>query len=381
MILIIFILNLILADEIKLNFIDRNYDTKIEIDSLNIINPDYGIDTTLINPKSVDLKNLLIINSVELKNFGVVYTNNILKITSKEIINHIEIIDLLGKKVFEENPNSYNYEKNISLNKKLSFIILTIGNKRYSQKLYNVNQEIYQSPSILLSSKDKWQFTPYKDKYRDTTYIFTDDMLQCDSLDIELKRERYFVRISFNLKNTNYSKKINKMDPATHEKYDTNYSKILDIKDVIAFKLFEDKNIENSGLFEQCGYYFDDYFKSGFTNITITEDYEPTIYTFNVNFEDDNITEIFYHRYYMYRSSTYASSCDIKSINVNLSESLPLEDKNIEFNLKSFSDFSYRIHNDYNASYEFIDEFTSKYKSKTENNDEIILNFSIEKLD
>lgn len=196
MILIIFILNLILADEIKLNFIDWNYDTKIEIDSLNIINPDYGIDTTLINPKSVDLKNLIIINSVELKNFGVVYNNNMLKITSKEVINHIEIIDLLGKKILNTSPNTNEFQKNINLNENLCFLILTIGNKIYSQKLYNVNQNSYQSPSILLSEKDKWQFTPYKENFRDTTYILNDDMLLSDSLDIELKRIRYRVSIS-----------------------------------------------------------------------------------------------------------------------------------------------------------------------------------------
>lgn len=244
MIFLIFILNFLSADELKLNFIDWNYDTKIEIDSLNIVNPDYGIDTTLINPKTVDLRNLLIINSVELKKFGVVYSNNILKITSKEIINHIEIIDLLGKKVFEANPNSYNYEKNISLNENLSFIILTIGNKRYTQKLYNVNQEVFYSPSILLSAKDKWQFTPYKDKYRDTTYIFTDDMLLGGSLDIELKRERYKVSMSFNFEKISVSNNDVDFNPVTNENIgrDTNY--ITTMNKTINFILFEQKHFK-----------------------------------------------------------------------------------------------------------------------------------------
>jgi hypothetical protein len=238
---IFLLLHIINAKDLKLNFVDWNYNTKIEIDSLNIKHLDYKIDTTIINPTSIDVAKLLSMKSINLKNYGVVYNNNILKISSNEIINNIEIIDLLGKRILNNSPNSNEFQKNINLNENLSFLILTIGNKRYFQKLYNINQNFYQSPSILLSQKDKWQFTPYKDNYRDTKYLFTDDIILRDSMNIDLKRVRYRVNISsgsLKIRRHFYSFSSNPSNGDTQRKdtttfYDRGFS--------ISMVIFEDK--------------------------------------------------------------------------------------------------------------------------------------------
>ena len=76
MFLLMLMLNILSAQEMQLEFNDWNYDTKIEIDSLNIRNIGLGIDTPLINPKNVDITSLLIFNDVEqdkIKDFSLNY--------------------------------------------------------------------------------------------------------------------------------------------------------------------------------------------------------------------------------------------------------------------------------------------------------------------
>lgn len=383
MFLLIFIFNILSAQEVTLEFNDWNYDTKIEIDSLNIRNIGLGIDTTLINPKSIDIHNLLIINDVEeerLNKYSLNYSSNILKINSKEIINNLKVIDLLGKTIFEDSPNNTSFEKSINLQENLTFVILTINNKTYSQKLYNINEEFYKSPSLIMNDESTWYFTPYKEKYRDTTYTFQNYQLK-DTLNLNLKRERYLVEILFNLKNVYYSYKEHSFNPGTHESKDSTYINNIDIKDKLLFKLFDEKTNKNNGYYDVCNDIEIEYIKSGFKIFNSNEEQEPTIYSINIIFENDKIIEVIYNKFYRYRSGTYSSSCISKEIDLILNENIKLEDINIELNYKKLYSFSYKIKDDENWSNYFKDEFTSKFNGNVEDDDEIILNISIKKLD
>jgi len=373
MFLLIFIFNILSAQEVTLEFNDWNYDTKIEIDSLNIRNIGLGIDTTLINPKSIDIHNLLIINDVEeerLNKYSLNYSSNILKINSKEIINNLKVIDLLGKTIFEDSPNNTSFEKSINLQENLTFVILTINNKTYSQKLYNINEEFYKSPSLIMNDESTWYFTPYKEKYRDTTYTFQNYQLK-DTLDIDLKRKRYSISLNINLNEVLVQNHNIDYDPSSGKNYgkDTTYKTPLTLNRSII--LYEKKHSDFIFVFE-C---------SNNANLLVSGDgyIESNISGNNTNafqllFKGDSISVINTGYKYYNSNGGFDFSCTSEVLKMRLTHPISLENSLRELT-NSEMYFNYEFYSD-NKSGSYYSNSTSK------NNLGVVdISLSIQKLD
>lgn len=344
MFLLMLMLNILSAQEVQLEFNDWNYDTKIEIDSLNIKNLGLGIDTTLINPKSVNIHNLLIINDVEeerLNKYNLNYSSNILKINSKEIINNIKVIDLLGKIIFEESPNNTSFEKSINLQENLTFLILTINNKTYSQKLYNINEEFYKSPSVILNDQDTWYFTPYKEKYRDTTYTFQNYQLK-DTLDIDLKRERYLVSISTSnviIKRNYY---MFSMNPANNEVYEENKDSFYERVFSVTLVLFETK-YSDFNIYSICPEERHLYYGNGFLEMIWNNEKRSMNNTY-IDLNNNNLSNFYYFNSTNY--TIYQIDCDYSIFKYSLPQIINLDSltsKTFKNELQGGMSFEYKM--------------------------------------
>lgn len=322
MFLLMLMLNILSAQEMQLEFNDWNYDTKIEIDSLNIRNIGLGIDTPLINPKNVDITSLLIFNDVEqdkIKDFSLNYSQNNLNINSKEIIQSIKIVDILGKTILESTPNSTQFTKNITLQENLTFVILTINNKTYSQKLYNINEDFYKSPSVIMNDESTWLFTPYKERYRDTTYTFQNYQFK-ETLNLDLKRERYLVSISTSnvIIKRNYNRFID--NPITGESTTENKDSYYERTFSISLVLFETK-YNSFNVYSICPeerYYYN---SNGFFNINWDKDRN----NYNNNYIQLNNNSL--SNFYNFNSTnnTYAfTDCDYDLFRYSLPQSIDL---------------------------------------------------------
>lgn len=324
MLIFILLLSLINAKELKFNFIDWNYDSKIEVDSLNIKNVNLEIDVTLVNPSTLDIEDLLVKSNVENKTFGVNYDNNILNIQSEKIIDKVEVIDLLGKSLIEEYPNSYSFENNINFKEEVCFLVLTIDNKRFFQRFYNLNQEIYKSASILMSENENWLLTPYKDNYRDTTFQISHEKMLDSSINLELKRVRYKLSVNVEMEEVHYSDHKVNVNPATGD--DSGYNKIdtVELNKGIGIILYNVKYVDGEMSFECANY-----------PIITLDSYNSYTEVFGENgryhgvqviLDVDKIKGFKYgYRNYNVNGSNY--TCELEALRINFNEGYSIEEK------------------------------------------------------
>ena len=198
-------------------------------------------------------------------------------------------------------------------------MILTINNKTYSQKLYNINEDFYKSPSVIMNDESTWLFTPYKERYRDTTYTFQNYQFK-ETLNLDLKRERYLVSISTSnvIIKRNYNRFID--NPITGESTTENKDSYYERTFSISLVLFETK-YNSFNVYSICPeerYYYN---SNGFFNINWDKDRN----NYNNNYIQLNNNSL--SNFYNFNSTnnTYAfTDCDYDLFRYSLPQSIDL---------------------------------------------------------
>lgn len=371
MFLLIFIFNILSAQEVQLEFNDWNYDTKIEIDSLNIRNIGLGIDYTIINPTEFNLSKIINEHNTEFEykyDVKTTYKNNILKVSSNTEISQIKIIDHIGKRIFETNNNKKSIEINIDLFKNISIILITIDNHSVVQKIYAKENELFLSNYVLLKDKNEWIFTPYKKNYRDTTYTFQNYQLK-DTLDIDLKRERYLITIKFKFKDINYYQNYSYLDRFYNKLIVDDTLELIDDSVSFSFEIFNEKSyqqyIDYTCLSEKI---IDT--DSGFTTKNNGQH-------FNIIFTDNIIDKIKYF-YGKYKST---GGCIYEYFDISMHNKLELIDGEFYLNKNDFNFFRYYYYN-YSQDVSSMFSYYSKYyKKKSDLESNVDATLTIKKLD
>lgn len=226
------------------NISKKNEAIKVDLDSVRFYNADLGIDTTLKYSKKIDIRDILILNSVknDIIPLEINLNNNSISIKSYENIKNITIYDVLGNEVLNSNVNSKEITLNHNFNNFLYFVQIRTDKNLYKTKVLKAQNTNLISKSIIMS-ENNWKITLYKFAFKPKTLEYP---ILPTKIEEELQRIKLQIDYNFNIDSIKESSEHRLRNSYVNDTVNTIFNKNTLLYDTISWGgIYVEININN----------------------------------------------------------------------------------------------------------------------------------------